>query len=180
VTHAPLSRMASLALVSLVAGAILAACGSSSSTSKTSPTAAGGGGARRTALTACLRKHGVTLPAGAGPGGGGAPGGAPPSGAPGAGGPGAPAGRFRAAFKACGASLPAGAAGAGFSRQGIMRYVSCVRQHGYALPSPNFSGKGSVFPASVRSNTKFQSANRTCQSLLRPSGSPGAPPGAQG
>jgi len=174
VTHAPLSRMAGLALVTLVAGTTLAACGSSSSTSKTSSTAAGGGGARRTALAACLRKHGVTVPAGGGPSGGGAPTGGPP----GAGGSGGPGGKFRAAFKACGASLPAGAASAGFSRQGIMKYVTCVRQHGYALPSPNFSGRGSVFPASVRSNTKFKAANRTCQSLLRPSGSPSAPPGA--
>lgn len=172
-THAPLSRMAGLALVTLAAGVILAACGSSSSTSKTSSTAAGGGGARRTALVACLRKHDVTLPAGRG-----APSGGPPQGAPGAGGPGGPGGKFQAAFKACGASLPAGAAGAGFSRQGIMKYVTCVRQHGYALPSPNFSGRGSVFPASVRSNTRFKAANRTCQSLLRPSGSPSAPPGA--
>ena len=172
-TYAPLSRIAPLALVTLAAGVILAACGSSSSTSKTSSTAAGGGGARRTALVACLRKHGVTLPAG-----GGAPSGGLPQGAPGAGGPGGPGGTFQAAFKACGASLPAGAAGAGFSRQGIMKYVTCVRQHGYAIPSPNFSGRGSVFPASVRSNTRFKAANRTCQSLLRPSGSPSAPPGA--
>ncbi len=172
-THAPLSRMAGLALVTLAAGVILAACGSSSSTSKTSSTAAGGGGARSTAMVACLRKHGVTLPTG-----GRASSGGPPQGAPGAGGPGGPGGKFQAAFKACGASLPAGAAGAGFSRQGIMKYVTCVRQHGYALPSPNFSGRGSVFPASVRSNTRFKAANRTCQSLLRPSGSPSAPPGA--
>jgi len=56
--------------------------------------------------------------------------------------------------------------------------MTCVRQHGYSLPKPNFSGKGAVFPASVQSNPKFKSANRTCQSLLRPSGSPGSPPGA--
>ena len=177
-TCIPLSRMARLALVTLVAGIALAACGSSSSTSKTSSKAAAGGGARRAALVACLRKHGVSLPAAGGPPGGGTPGGGPPSGAPGASGPGAPSGKFQAAFKACGASLPAGAAGAGFSRQGIMKYVTCVRQHGYALPSPNFSGRGSVFPASVRSNTTFKAANRTCQSLLRPSGSPSAPPGS--
>jgi hypothetical protein len=179
VTYAPLSRMASLALVTLVAGAILAACGSSSSTSKTSSTAAGGGGARRTALVTCLRKHGVTLPAGGrAPGAPASGGGAPRGpGAPGAGGPGGPGGKFGSAFKACGASFPRGGVG-GFSRTAITKYVTCVRQHGYALPKPNFSGRGSVFPASVRSNSKFQSANRACQSLLRPSGSPGAPPGA--
>ncbi len=52
-------------------------------------------------------------------------------------------------------------------------YVACVRQHGYNLPKPNFSGKGPVFPANIRSNPKFQTASKACQSLLiprRPSG----------
>ena len=173
-THAPRCRMARLALVTLAAGVILAACGSSSSsTSKTSSAAAGGGGARATALAACLRKHGVKVPAA----GGGTPYGGPPSGAPAGGGPGAPSAKFQAAFKACGASAPS-RGGGGFARPAVTKYVTCVRQHGYALPKPNFSGQGSVFPASVQSNTKFQSANRACQNLLRPSGSPGTSPGA--
>ncbi len=46
--------------------------------------------------------------------------------------------------------------------------MTCVRQHGYNLPSPNFSGKGPVFPANIRSNAKFQAASRACQSLLVP------------
>jgi hypothetical protein len=49
-----------------------------------------------------------------------------------------------------------------------------VRQHGYPeMPNPNFSGKGSVFPANIRTNPKFQAASRSCQSILvpaRPSG----------
>jgi hypothetical protein len=176
-THAPLSRMARLTLVTLVAGVVLTACGSTSSTSKTSSSASSGGRARATTLAACLRKHGVTLPAGS-PGGGSPPGGG--SGAPGGGAPGGGSAKLQAAFKACGASTPGaqGGAGGGFTRQTVAKYVSCVRQHGYSLPKPNFSGKGAVFPASVQSNPKFKSANRTCQSLLRPSGSPGSPPGA--
>jgi hypothetical protein len=49
-----------------------------------------------------------------------------------------------------------------------------VRQHGYSLPNPNFSGHGPVFPASIRSNPKFESASRPCQRLLFPArtGSP--------
>jgi hypothetical protein len=73
--------------------------------------------------------------------------------------------------------MPSGQGGArtSFTRQTVTKYVSCVSKHGYKLPKPNFSGKGSVFPASVQSNAKFKAANRSCQSLLRPSG---APPGA--
>ena len=86
--------------------------------------------------------------------------------------------KLRAAFQACGARFGFGAGGQGFrgrlSRANITKYVTCVRQHGYNLPSPNFSGKGPVFPANIRSNAKFQAASRACQSLLvppRPSGS---------
>ena len=86
--------------------------------------------------------------------------------------------KLRAAFQACGARFGFGAGGQGFrgrlSRANITKYVTCVRQHGYNLPNPNFSGKGPVFPANIRSNAKFQAASRACQSLLvppRPSGS---------
>ena len=207
----------------LVLGCLVAACGSASSSSTTSSTttaasaaasgagSANGGGAnssRRTALAACLKQHGVTLPArppGA-PGGGapgGAQGGAPPSGGGGTGTTGtgttgtgttgtgttprrgffggggfANNPKLRAAFQACGAKFGFGAGGRGFrgrlSHTAITKYVTCVRQHGYNLPSPNFSGKGPVFPAKIRTNPKFQAASRACQSLLappRPSGS---------
>jgi hypothetical protein len=36
------------------------------------------------------------------------------------------------------------------------------------MPAPNFSGKGAVFPANIRSNAKFQAASRACQNLLVP------------
>ena len=182
-----------LILFALIAPtALLTACGSSAgSKSSSSASASATGTGNRAALVACLRKHGVNLPAGGGASSGGAPGagtpptgnggappaggagGAPPSGFPGGGAGGS---KFQAAFKACGAKFPSRGPGAGnFSRQNIQRYVTCVRQHGYHLPNPNFSGKGSVFPASVRSNSKFQSASRACQSLLRPAGGPNPP-----
>ena len=43
-----------------------------------------------------------------------------------------------------------------------------MRQHGYNLPNPNFSGKGSVFPSNIRTNPKFLAASKACQSILIP------------
>jgi hypothetical protein len=194
----------------LVLGGLVAACGSASSSSTTSTTTAAsaagsgaggasGGGAsstRRTALAACLKQHGVTLPARPPGAPGGAPGGAPPSGGTGTTGTGttgtsttprrgffggggfASNPKLRAAFQACGAKFGFGAGGRGLrgrlSHTAITKYVTCVRQHGYNLPNPNFSGKGPVFPANIQNNAKFQAASRACQSLLvpaRPAGS---------
>ena len=203
-----------VAVVTLAAGCLVAACGSASSSSpSTSSTtasasasgssgssAAGGatGSARRAQLVACLKSHGVTLPSR--PAGSG-----PPPGAPGAGGGGtgtstAPRRNFffggggarnispkmQAAFKACGAQFGfRGGAGGGFrgrlSRTNITKYVTCVRQHGYNLPNPNFSGKGPIFPANIQSNAKFQAASKACQNLLvppRPSGGTSTTSGA--
>jgi hypothetical protein len=214
-------RGALLTVVMLALGGLIAACGSASSSSNTTTSsttasaaaggaagAAGAGGAnpaRRAALTACLKQHGVTLPArppgaGGGPPGSGAPGGGTGtsttgtsttgtgttgSGTPrrrgffGGGGGFAANPKLRAAFQACGAKFGFGG-GQGFrgrlSRTNITKYVTCVRQHGYNLPNPNFSGKGPIFPANIRSNAKFQAASRACQSLLvppRPGGSGG-------
>jgi hypothetical protein len=165
-----------------------AGASSSSSTTASASTGAGGGAnsARRAQLVACLKQHGVTLPsrpAGA-PSGGGGTGTGTGTGTTGSGRPpgggffgGGAGGRFannpklQAAFKACGANF-------GFRRGGnftgrishttITKYVDCVRQHGYNLPNPNFSGKGSVFPANIRTNQKFLTASKACQSILVP------------
>ena len=187
------SRACQTALALIALAMLVAACGSSSSssssTSSASASTAAGSNSQRTALAACLKKHGVTLPTGRRPGAGappaGAPGagsgnppagvpgggsGTPPAGGPPGGFPGGAAGnsKFRAAFKACGANFPAGRRPGGFNRQAIQKYVSCVRRHGYNLPNANFSGNGPVFPANVRSNKKFQTASKACQSLLAP------------
>jgi hypothetical protein len=182
IRHIP--RVARTALAALAVAALVAACGSSATNSSSTSASAS---TSRKALTTCLRKHGVTLPAGRRPGAGGPPAGAPSggSGAPPAGGPpsgsgfpggGAGGSKLRAALKACGANFPAGGRRPGFrpriSRQTIQKYVTCVRRHGYNLPNPNFSGNGSVFPSNIRSNAKFQSASKACQSLLAPA-SPG-------
>jgi hypothetical protein len=202
-------REALFMFAALALGCLLAACGSASSsstsanaggagTTTTTASAAGGGAAnssQRAKLAACLKQHGVTLPArpAGAPGGGAPPGGTgmgttgtgtgttgtgtpPPGGFFGGGGGFAANPKLRAAFQACGGFR--GGAGGAFrgrlSRTNITKYVTCVRQHGYNLPNPNFSGKGPIFPANIRINAKFQAASRACQSLLvpaRPSGS---------
>jgi len=164
---------------------------SGSSSSTTASAAAGGSGpnsAQRAKLAACLKQHGVTLPsrpAGAPPGGASGSGSASGTGTTGTsttrrrgffGGGGAFANnpKLQAAFKACGANFGFRGGGGRFtgrlSHTVINKYVTCVRQHGYNLPAPNFSGKGSVFPANIRSNAKFQAASRACQSILAPPG----------
>jgi len=176
------TRRAVLLVTLIAAGCLIAACGSSSSTASSSKTTSSGN--RRSAnatLTACLREHGVSLPTGNGVPGGGTPpsvsGGPPasagsttggaPSGFPGGGAGGS---KFQAALKACGAKLPSatGPRSTGLSPQAIQKYVTCVGQHGYKLPTPNLTGKGPVFRASIRANAKFQAASRSCQSLLTP------------
>jgi hypothetical protein len=184
------SRGLAAAAIVVIVVVCVAACGSSSSSSSSSASAAAASSATssRAKLAACLKQHGVTLPQrpsggyGAPPGGGS---GAPPAGgAPGQGGFGAGGGRFnnpkfRAAFRACGAT-------AGFrGRRGnlrpspaaIARFASCVKQHGYTLPKANLSGKGPVYPVKIEHNARFQSASRPCQSVLRPAGGGGAPGG---
>ena len=202
----------------------LAACGGSSSPSSTpaaaaaqsatgssGPAGAGSTGAtgatitaRRSALAACLKKNGVTLPTrrfGA-TGRFGGPGATGRFGATGAsgvrargffGGGGAFAGnpKFAAAFAKCGGSAGRFGAGgaprrAGFvasspqDRAEVASYVACMKQRGISLPTPNFSGSGSVFGTTVNTTTAaFRSANANCQGLLKFL-TPPSPSGATG
>lgn len=169
------SRRVLLVLGALVAGLAIAACGSSNSSTTTSAAAGSttstNPAARRAALLACLRQHGVNIPnrpAGAPPPGGFRGGGGFFRGA-------ASNPKMRAAFQACGANFRFRGGGFRLSHTRINNYVACIRKNGYPqMPNPNFSGKGPVFPASVRSNQKFQAASRACQSVLIPRGAPGA------
>jgi hypothetical protein len=177
---------------------------SASAASGSNAAAGGSGSAARSKFVACLKSHGITLPnrpAGQRPGGtgqgappaGGGQGGSPPYGGGGfffggggsaAGGPSGAARarsnnpKFRAALQACG--------GGRFTQRrftpnkaAVTKFVACVKAHGYNLPAPNFSGKGSIFPATIARDKKFQVAARACASDLRPqgAGAPGAPPG---
>ncbi|HWE13493.1 MAG TPA: hypothetical protein VG365_08280, partial [Solirubrobacteraceae bacterium] len=170
-THLHARRLPALTLTAALVALCLAACGSSSSTSSTgSAGAAGSGGAatssgsssgsaaNRTTLAACLKAHGVTLPprpAGAGQRPANGAGGGPGFFGGGGGGGGAAGGRFannpklRAAFQACGGGRASGGSRFRLSHAAVTKFVACVKQHGYNLPSPNFSGKGPIFPASI-------------------------------
>jgi hypothetical protein len=190
-THLRTVRLVILATTIVATALVLAACGSSSNTSSASSSgsssagaAAGGAAANRSKLVACLKAHGVTLPkrpAGAGQRpnggeGGGFGGGGGFFGGGGGGGGGSGAARFnnpkfRAAIQACGGNrfpqrrfTP--------NKAEVTKFVACVKQHGFNLPTPNFSGKGAIFPAAVARNKKFQTAARACASDLRPPGEP--------
>jgi hypothetical protein len=170
------------ALVAVGALAVgLSACGggssSNASNSSTSTTAnAGPGGFQLTAdQRSCIQGKGVTIPS---PGSGGQP----PSGAPPAGGPnGQGLQKMQQAFQACGVNLPNAPQGGGnfnpaAMRKQISQYVTCVRQNGYDLPTPNTSGNGPVFDSSKvnQNDPKFKAASAKCQDKLPapPQGSP--------
>jgi hypothetical protein len=148
---------------------------------------------------ACLKEKGVELPEfKGGEGGEGEPptGGMPeagekPEGAEGAAG-GPPAGGFGGeqteemtkAFEECGVETPEFKGGPGgegakptvnsaaFKKQ-VQEYVACVKENGYELAEPNFSGEGPVFEKAESESAAFKKASAGCQSLL------GGPQGSQ-
>jgi len=187
-------------IVSALLALALTACGGSSSgdgTTGTQAAASSGTATTRSGRPAffsdevrsCLRKQGVDVPErpqggdGQPPQGGGLPGAAPPDGAAprdgGQGGPGqlsdADREKLRAAMKACGVEMPQGGArrpevSDAAYQQRVKAYVACVREHGFDLPDPNFSGDGPIFdPDEVDQDDKaFQTASARCQDKLRP------------
>jgi predicted small secreted protein len=117
-------------------------------------------------------------------------GGEPPAGAEGGekpeGGP--PAGVFggegneemQKAFEECGVEMPefkGGPGGANVNsaafRKQVKEYVACVKENGYQLAAPNFSGEGPIFEKSESESAAFKKASASCQSLL------GGPGGSQ-
>lgn len=138
---------------------------------------------------ACLKEKGVELPefkSGEGPpaGGNGEPpegfeppeGGEIPEGGPPSGGEGAPGGEKleeqKAAFEECGVEIGGGPEGgkpntnsASFKKQ-INEYVACVRENGYELAEPNFSGEGPIFEKAESESAAFKKASAQCQELL--------------
>ena len=141
---------------------------------------------------ACLKEKGVELPGFKGGEGG------PPSGAEGEmpepgekpeGGKGGPPGGFggegseemKKAFEECGVETPEFKGGAGgrpntnsaaFKKQ-VNEYVACVRENGYELGEPNFSGEGPIFEKAESESAEFKKASAQCQELL------GGPKGSQ-
>jgi hypothetical protein len=145
---------------------------------------------------ACLKEKGVELPEfkggeggppgstegempepGEKPEGGEMPEGGPPEG--GFGGEGSE--EMTKAFEECGVETPEFKGGPGgeggkpntnsaaFKKQ-VNEYVACVRENGYELGEPNFSGEGPVFEKSESESAEFKKASAQCQELL---GGPG-------
>jgi hypothetical protein len=109
-------------------------------------------------------------------------GGEPPAGGP-AGAGGAMSEENKEAFEECGVEMPEFKAGPGgegrpnvnsaaFKKQ-VKEYVACVRENGYELAEPDFSGEGPIFDKSESESAAFKKASEQCQSLL------GGPQGSQ-
>jgi hypothetical protein len=142
---------------------------------------------------ACLKEKGIELPEfkggeGAPPSSGEKPepgetpeGGAPEGGPPGGGFGGEGSEEMTKAFEECGVETPELEGGAGgkpntnsaaFKKQ-INEYVACVRENGYELAEPNFSGEGPIFEKAESESAAFKKASAQCQDLL------GGPQGSQ-
>jgi hypothetical protein len=130
----------------------------------------------------CLKEKGVELPefkSGEGPQTfqkGEMPEGGPPAG--GFGGEGRE--EMTKAFEECGVEMPEfkggpGGATAGGTRPNVnsaafkkqvKEYVACVRENGYELAEPDFSGEGPIFEKAESESAAFKKASEQCQSLL--------------
>ncbi len=191
------------ALIVLLAGVGLTACGSSGSSTTTSaaatatspggttsgPNGSGPGATRFAKVRECLQKQGITLPKfrpGGGPAGG-------PGGITGRGtGPQLPKGmtrdQYEAAIKKCGGGdfgrgrfLGGGARlKSPAYKQALAKFATCMRKNGVNVPEPNTSGTGPVFDTKGidTSGSRFRTAQMRCSSELRSALRPGAGSGA--
>jgi hypothetical protein len=193
-------KRVSIAVLALVAAAlVLVGCGGSSGASSTETTTTassskqgGPGGMFNISEEAktCLKEKGVELPGFKG-GEGGPPstGEKPEGGEMPKRGEGGPPGGFggegseemKKAFEECGVEAPEFKGGVGgkpntnsaaFKKQ-VNEYVACVRENGYELGEPNFSGEGPVFEKAESESAEFKKASAQCQELL------GGPQGSQ-
>ena len=183
-----MKRVSPVVLALIVSALVVAGCGGSSSSngdsteSTTTASASSAGGSEGKAgmaeisaeAKACLKEKGVELPEFKGGEGG------PPTGE------GAGSEKMeeqKAAFEECGVELGGFAGGPGgagkpntnsaaFKKQ-VKEYVACVRENGYELAEPNFSGEGPVFEKAESESAEFKKASESCQSLL------GAPGGSE-
>jgi len=188
-----MKRVSLAVAIAMILGAlVLAGCGGSSgggSTESSSTTAGTNGGGEQANFgiseedRQCLKEKGVELPAP--PAGGELPEGAePPEGfEPPEGGKPPQGGGFgenSKAFEECGVEMPELKGGPGgataegappnvnsaaFKKQ-VKEYVACVRENGYELAEPDFSGEGPIFDKAESESAAFKKASEQCQSLL--------------
>ena len=190
-----MKRVSIAVLALIVAGLLLVGCGGSgggssteTSTTAGSPKEGGAGGmfAMSEEAKACLKEKGVELPEfkrgegerpepGEMPPGGAAPGGAEGGPPVGVGGPGSE--EMKKAFEECGVetprfkSGPAPAGGkpnidSGAFRKQVKEYVACVRENGFELAEPDFSGEGPIFQKVESESPAFKKASAQCQDIL--------------
>ena len=184
------------AIAMILGTLVLAGCGGSSgggSTETSSTTASTSGGREQAQFEIsdedrqCLKEKGVELPefkAGEGPQtfqkgempeGGAMPEGGPPPGGLG----GEDREEMTKAFEECGVEMPELKAGPGGATAGarpnvnsaafkkqVKEYVACVRENGYELAAPDFSGEGPIFDKAESESAAFKKASEQCQSLL--------------
>lgn len=189
-----MKRISIVALGLIVGALVLVGCGGSSGGSTATSTTTASSGKAKTRMfniseeaKACLKENGVELPEFKG-----GEGERPEPGEIPKGGEGGPPGglggeRFeemKKAFEECGVETPefkGGPAGEGgkprmnsaaFKKQ-VKEYVACVRENGYELAEPNFSGEGPIFEKAESESTAFKKASAQCQELL------GGPQGSQ-
>jgi hypothetical protein len=116
--------------------------------------------------------EGGTVPEGGqAPEGGEMPEGGPPTGAA----RGAMSEESKKAFEECGVEMPefkARAGGGGpnvdsatFKKQ-VKEYVACVRENGFELAEPDFSGEGPIFQKSESESAAFKKASAKCSNLI--------------
>jgi hypothetical protein len=167
----PLVLVGFVAILALVATACGGGGGSKVSAAPSSTTVvAGRNAAALQAYRDCLSQHGVNVPADFGArrdtaGGPGGPGRGISRTIP----PGVDATKFAAARQACRSKLPAGfGQGGGRFRQAFQAYLSCLRDHGVAVPAltPTAPGGPGQSAALFRDDPKFASANAICAALL--------------
>lgn len=191
-----LSGLGALVLVGCGGTSGGSSAASTTAASATGSTDEGAGGPKTMEISdeakACLKKEGVELPEFKGGEGGRPPmaeGGGPPAGGeppqggempegepPGEGGPGGEGfEKMRKALEECGVETgefkggPGGRApdmSSAAVRKQIREYAACVRENGYELAEPDFSGEGPVFDRSESQGEGFKKASAKCQALL--------------
>jgi hypothetical protein len=187
------AMLAVAALVLAGCGGSGGGSGDSSTTASASTGSEGPTGATKFEISAedrqCLKEKGVELPevkSGEGPqrfqqgempeGAGPPEAGAMPEGGP----PGMAMGEEdKEAFEECGVEMPEFRTGPGGAQAGggpnvnsaafqkqVKEYVACVRENGYELADPDFSGEGPIFEKSESESAAFKKASEQCQDLL--------------